>query len=100
MADETNPLLEEIRNGLGAKDTQNPQIGSQEQSGKETTREGLEESKKDEIKRVLETLKKKMAEIDNILDQIKQRGLSTPSLPKRTEQILTQIKVPALEMLK
>ena len=39
-------------------------------------------------------------EIDSILVDLKKREMLEKSNPKRTERLLTEIKVPSLEMLK
>ncbi|MEK6959150.1 MAG: hypothetical protein AABW59_03845 [archaeon] len=58
-------------------------------------------SQKEEMVRILTDLKKKMAEIDKITDELDQRRREMEkSSPKKTEKILEEIKVPSLELLK
>jgi len=81
---EEHPLLGEIREGISSQNSV-----------------GEEEYTKEEIARVLVELKKKMADIDKITDELnaKRRAMEKET-PKKTERMLQEIKVPSLEMLK
>jgi len=57
-------------------------------------------AQKEEIKRVINDLKSKMVEIDKIIIELKKREERDRNLPKKTEMLLTEIKVPSLELLK
>ena len=92
--DEVNPLLDEIRASVG------PSIVSGQNIKDAISNSSLDDSKKEEIKKALDDLKRKMVEIDEIIVALKKREVMEKNNPKRTEKLLTEIKVPSLEMLK
>ena len=85
--EQPNPLLSELRQGLGHINPQSPPPTL------DKTRE--------EMVKIISELKQKMVEIDKITAQLdeKRRELERNS-PKKTEKILQEIKVPPLELLK
>ena len=93
MTEENNPLLVEIRDGLGSKNIPK-ETPSQQSSDLNKTKE--------EMSKIISELKQKMIEIDKITAQLdeKRRELDSKASPKKTEKILQEIKVPSLEMLK
>jgi DNA-binding ferritin-like protein len=92
VEEEKNPLVEEVKYGLGVTPItpaqQKNEINSNEQA-------------REEIASVLAQLKQKMAEIDKITQELdqKRKELAKDS-PKRTQNLLEEIKVPSLDMLK
>ena len=92
--DEKNPLLDEIRAGLGSGTM------STENTKEAIDNSTVDEDKKEEIKKALDELKRKMAEIDGIIAALKKKEELERKTPKRTERMLTEIKVPSLELLK
>ncbi|MFA6269106.1 MAG: hypothetical protein WC652_04785 [archaeon] len=92
--EENNPLLVEIRQGIG----NNQNTAQQEKS---TSVQVDSDTVKEEMTKILAELKKKMTEIDKITAELeeKRNEMNKPS-PKKTEKILQEIKVPPLELLK
>ncbi len=60
----------------------------------------IDPAQKEDIKKVIDELKSKMGEIDKIIAELKKREEKEKNLPKKTEMLLTEIKVPSLELLK
>jgi len=89
-----NPLLEEIRQGLGQGTT------STQNTKDAIDKQPIDDAKKEEVKKALDELKRKMAEIDTIIAELKRREEKEKNSPKRTEKLLTEIQVPSLELLK
>jgi len=89
-----NPLLEEIREGIGAG------VVSTQNTKDAIDNSRVSEDKKDEIKKALDELKRKMTEIDSIISELKKKEELEKNAPKRTERLLTEIKVPSLDLLK
>ncbi len=127
MADDRNPLLDEIFSGLypkkpaqeakggesGAVAPQTEQkaplpepkaasenIAPQPVQQAQAQPSGIDPNQKEEIKRVVEELKTKMIEIDKIIADLKSRDEKEKNQPKKTQMLLTEIKVPSLELLK
>jgi len=92
--EEKNPLLEELRQGLGTG------VVSTENTKEAIDASEVDEVKKEDVKKALDELKRKMAEIDGILAELKKKEELENNSPKRTERMLTEIKVPSLELLK
>ena len=97
MEEENNPLLQELRQGLGAN-SQKPI--AQDKKSESTLGQGNENAK-EEMAHIIAELKKKMLEIDKITQELeeKRKQIDRPS-PRSTEKILQEIKVPPLELLK
>jgi len=97
MEEENNPLLQELRQGLGANSQKPATVDTKNESA---SRQGNENAK-EEMAHIIAELKKKMLEIDKITQELeeKRKQLDRPS-PRSTERILQEIKVPPLELLK
>lgn len=92
---ENNPLLAEIRGGLGSNKPLEIKSSQPEQ------KQSSIEDTKAEMSKIIAELKQKMVEIDKITAELEEKRKELgPSSPKRTERILQEIKVPSLEMLK
>lgn len=56
---------------------------------------------KEEMSRILANLQEKISEINRLTSELKQKRKDFEEVsPKKTEKILEEIKVPALELLK
>jgi len=87
MEEEHNPLMQDIRQGLKSSANQQAQ-------------QSIEKTKEEMAKIILD-LKQKMVEIDKITTELEEkRNELDKSSPRKTERILQEIKVPALELLK
>ena len=92
VEEESNPLVEEIKQGLGVNIQKPVEQG---------TSSGAEDKAREEISSVLANLKQKMAEIDKIKQELEQKRKElVKDSPKRTEKLLEEIRVPSLDMLK
>ena len=93
-AQERNPLLDELKQGLGAN-------SSAQSIAKPAAPQLNEADAREEMGKIIAELRKKMADIDKITAELEQKRRELDkSSPKRTEKILQEIKVPPLEMLK
>ena len=61
----------------------------------------VDDESKQEMQEIIANLKKKMAEIDKMTDELnkKKKDLEKDS-PKKTKKLLEEIKVPSLDLLK
>ena len=60
----------------------------------------MKETEEEKKKRVLEQLRKRMTEIENIKGALGEKEIPSNATPSETEELIEDIKVPSLEVLK
>jgi len=61
---------------------------------------GASPAKKEKMLKILSQLKKKMAEVDKLKKEIDYRHISFSMKPNETKNLVEEIKVPSLEIIK
>lgn len=60
----------------------------------------MKETEAEKKRRVLEQLRKRMAELDKIKGELGEKNIPEDASPQETEGLIEEIKVPSLEVLK
>lgn len=63
-------------------------------------RAGFTERKKERMLSIISDLKKKMAEIDRLKEDIEYKHISFSMSPKHTKSFIEEIKVPSIEIIR